>query len=188
MIVHVASPYAPVRREVDLEESCHPVLLVLLCGQVLKFQTCRECRGPLVEEVSHHDVRKPCGLEVSVCRIILLHRVHEHHLELLCPLLLDVEAEVTEQQVARLCSSFLGKCIICREIGVNLHSPLSSDGRTAAEIIECVKLSSNLTAVECVCRLVSHLRIVRMEGCQHVSILGAHCRHIGNEVRCRKRP
>ena len=56
VVPHVACENAPVRREVDFEESRHPVLLVVLTGEVLEFQTCRQGRGPFVEHVGHENV------------------------------------------------------------------------------------------------------------------------------------
>ena len=70
---------------------------------------------------------------------------------------------------------------------MNLHSSLSSELGTAAEVVECIELSSDLTAVECERRLVTYLRIVRMEGCEHICVLRAHCRDIRDQVCGRKR-
>ena len=188
VVVHVASPNAPMRCEVNLEESGQPVLLILLGCQVLKLLPCRECRSPLVKEVSHYDVREPCGLEVTICRVILLHRVKENHLELLCPLLLDVEAEVTEKKVARLCCTFLSDSIISREVRMALHSSLAAELSAATEVLECIELSAHLTAVECDCRLVTYLRVIWVKSSQHVCVLSTHCRNIRDEVCSRERP
>ena len=76
MVPHVARKDAPVRCEVDLEETCHPVTLVVLRTQILEFETARELRSPLVEQVSHHDMR--CAYEKAVTFVVLvifLHRV-----------------------------------------------------------------------------------------------------------------
>ena len=58
VVPHVACEDAPVWREVDLEQSCHPVALVVLGGQVLEFETARKFRGPLVKQVGDDDVRQ----------------------------------------------------------------------------------------------------------------------------------
>ena len=78
MVPHVACEYAPVRRKVDLEQSCHPVSLIIFCGQVLEFETARKLRSPLVKEVCHEDVGKT---DISACIvvvfIIILRRVQK---------------------------------------------------------------------------------------------------------------
>ena len=76
VVPHIACEDAPVRREVDLEESCHPVALVILRTQILEFQAARELRSPFVEQVSHDDMRRAYEKAVAfVVLVIFLHRV-----------------------------------------------------------------------------------------------------------------
>ena len=75
VVPHVAREDAPVRSKVDLEETCHPVTLVVLGAQILEFETARELRGPFVEQVSHHDMRRADIEAVAfVVLVIFLHR------------------------------------------------------------------------------------------------------------------
>lgn len=69
VVPHVAGEDAPVWCEVDLQEARHPVALVVLCGQVLEFETAGEFRGPLVEEVGHDDMREA---DVAARRLVML--------------------------------------------------------------------------------------------------------------------
>ena len=75
VVPHVACEDAPVRRKVDLEETCYPVALVILRTQILEFETARELRSPFVEQVSHHDMRRADIEAVAfVVLVIFLHR------------------------------------------------------------------------------------------------------------------
>ena len=169
VVPHVACEDAPVRREVDLEQSCHPVALVVLGGQVLEFETARKLRGPLVEQVGDDDVRQAdvAARHLAVL-VIFLRRVQKHHLEFLCPLLLYIETEVAEQKFAALHSSCLIERIISREIGMYLHSSLSTDGCTTTEVVERVYLSSHFTGPD---DLVSDLGSVWIQSREHVGVL-----------------
>ena len=42
VVPHIAGEHAPVRCEVHLKKPCHPVLLVVLAGQILELQTGRK--------------------------------------------------------------------------------------------------------------------------------------------------
>ena len=78
VVPHVACEYAPVRCEVDLEEAGHPVALAFPGGQILEFEAARKLRSPLVEQVSHEDVREAdVAAGQLVVLVIFLRRVQK---------------------------------------------------------------------------------------------------------------
>ena len=102
MIIHIAGINAPMRCEVHLKKRSHPVLLVLVSSQILKFQTCRECVSELIKKVCHEDIGQIYRLVGALFRTPGLHGPKESRLEFLCPLLFNVHADISEKQLSSL--------------------------------------------------------------------------------------
>ena len=78
VIPHVAGEHAPVRCQVELQQPRHPVALVILGRQVLKFHAGRNSRGPFVQQVSYHNVgQTDVKTVVLMVLVIFLRRVQK---------------------------------------------------------------------------------------------------------------
>ena len=157
-----------------------------MSSKILQFQTGRERWSIFIEQVCHKYILQNSALISAIRLVVLLHRPHQSTLELPCPLLLHIYTEITEQKISSLESTLLGYGIICREISMHLHTPLSAKGSSATEIIEDIKLASHLTTVDKARSDLSGTWAIRVEICQHIGILSTECRHIIHHIyfRC----
>ena len=97
VVVHVTDCHTPVRGHVELEESCHPVFLVIGRIQVLEFQPDGHLACNLAGIVHYENVGGICGPLDSVGRAPLLYGDEHGSLPPLVPLPLHIGVDVSPQ-------------------------------------------------------------------------------------------